>query len=99
MMLNLPNIPLNHFKIISHRTEKQCSDHWGGGHYTKSTPHRLTHKILNFNGRFEAYWQHFECFLGINRFRIDENLTCFNVWVVVGIVFAVRARKQRPPCF
>ena len=44
--------------------------------------------------------QHLECFLGINRFGIDENLTlCFNVWVVVGIVFAVRAREQRPPCF
>ena len=57
-------------------------------------------KILNFNGRFEAYWATFgmlSWYQSIqNRWKFN---ICFNVWLVVGIVFAVRARKQRPPCF
>ena len=57
-------------------------------------------KILNFNIRFEAYWATFgmlSWYQSIqNRWKFN---ICFNVLVVVGIVFAVQARKQRPPCF
>ena len=57
-------------------------------------------KTLNFNGRFEAYWATFGMLFWYqsiqNRWKFN---ICFNVWVVVDIVFAVRARKQRPPCF
>ena len=71
-----------------------------GGTTLNQLPIGLHIKILSFNGRFEAYWA--KCgmlswYQSIqNRWKFN---ICFNVWVVVGIVFAVRARKQRPPCF
>ena len=46
-----------------------------GGTTLNQLPIGLHVKILNFNGRLKPIRQHFECFLGINRFRIDENLT------------------------
>ena len=71
-----------------------------GGTTLNQLPIGLHVKILNFNGRFEAYWATFgmlSWYQSIqNRWKFN---ICFNVWVVVGIVFAVRARKQRPPCF
>ena len=57
-------------------------------------------KILNFNGRFEAFSARYGMFLFHqpiqNRWKFN---ICFNVWVVFRLVFAVRACKQRPPCF
>ena len=71
-----------------------------GGTTLNQLPIGLHVKILNFNGRFEAYWATFgmlSWYQSIqNRWKFN---ICFNVWVVVGILFAVRARKQRPPCF
>ena len=71
-----------------------------GGTTLNQLPIGLHVKILNFNGRFEAYWATFgmlSWYQSIqNRWKFN---ICFNVWVVVGIVFAVRARKQHPPCF
>ena len=71
-----------------------------GGTTLNQLPIGLHVKILNFNVRFEAYWATFgvlSCYKLIqNRRKFNAD---FNVWVVVGIVFAVRARKQRPPCF
>ena len=71
-----------------------------GGTTLNQLPIGLHVKILNFNGRFEAYWATFwmlSWYQSIqNRWKFN---ICFNVWVVVGIVFVVRARKQRPPCF
>ena len=70
-----------------------------GGTTLNQLPIGLHVKILNFNGRFEAYWATFgmlSWYQSIqNRWKFN---ICFNVWVVVGIVFAVRERKQRPPC-
>ena len=45
-----------------------------GGTTLNKPPIGLHVKILNFNGRFEAFRQGMECFCFINRFRIDENL-------------------------
>ena len=71
-----------------------------GGTTLNHLPIGLHVKILNFNGRFEAYWATFGMLSWYqsvqNRWKFN---ICFNVWVVVGIDFAVRARKQRPPCF
>ena len=71
-----------------------------GGTTLNQLPIGLHVKILSFNGRFEAYWATFwmlSWYQSIqNRWKFN---ICFNVWVVVGTVFAVRARKQRPPCF
>ena len=75
---------------------------WGlmGGTTLNQLPIGLHVKILNFNGRFEAYWATFgmlSWYQSIqNRWKFN---ICFNVWVVVGIVFVVRERKQRPSCF
>ena len=44
-----------------------------GGSSLNQLPIGLHVKILNFNGRFEAYWATFGMLFGINRFRIDEN--------------------------
>ena len=71
-----------------------------GGTTLNQLPIGLHVKIRTFNGRFEAYWAIFgmlSWYQSIqNRWKFN---ICFNVWVVVGIVFAVRARKQSPPCF
>ena len=75
---------------------------WGlmGGTTLNQLPIGLHVEILNFNGRFEAYWATFgmlSWYQSIqNRWKFN---ICFNVWVVVGIVFAVRERKQHPSCF
>ena len=71
-----------------------------GGTTLNQLPIGVHIKILTFNGRFEANWATFgmlSWYQSIhNRWKFN---ICFNVWVVVGIVFAVRGRKQRPPCF
>ena len=45
-----------------------------GGTTLNNRPIGLCVKILNFNGRFEAFSASMESFCFINRFRIDENL-------------------------
>ena len=71
-----------------------------GGTTLNKPPIGLHVKILNFNGRFEAFSARYGMFLFHQpiqnwwKFNI-----CFNVWVVFRLVFTVRACKQRPLCF
>ena len=71
-----------------------------GGTTLNKPPIGLHVKILNFSGRFEAFSARYGMFLFHqpiqNRWKFN---ICFNVWVVFRLVFAVRACKQRPPCF
>ena len=71
-----------------------------GGTTLNKPPIGLHVKILNFNGRFEAFSARYGMFLFHqpiqNRWKFN---ICFNVWVVFRLVFAVHACKQRPPCF
>ena len=71
-----------------------------GGTPLIQPPIGLHVKILHFNGRFEAFSARYELFSFYqpiqNRWKFN---ICFNVWVVFGLVFVVRACKQRPPCF
>ena len=71
-----------------------------GGTTLNKPPIGLHVKILNFNGRFEAFSARYGMFLFHqpiqNRWKFN---ICFNVWVVFRLVFTVRACKQRPLCF
>ena len=61
-----------------------------GGTTLNQLPIGLHVKILNFSGRYEAYWATFWMLFWYqsiqNRWKFN---ICFNVWVVVGIGFSV----------
>ena len=65
-----------------------------------TTLHRLTCVIPMFKARLEAFSTPFRIFDDIQSVGNFLNFNiCFNVWVVFGLVFEVRAFKQRPPYF
>ena len=71
-----------------------------GGTTLNQLPIGLHVKILNFNGRFEAYWATFGMLswyqLIQNRWKFN---ICFNVWVVVGIVLRYGHVNSALPVF
>ena len=71
-----------------------------GGTTLNQLPIGLHVKILNFNGRFEAYWATFwmlSWYQSIqNRWKFN---ICFNVWVVVGIVLRYGRVNSALPVF
>ena len=89
---------IRHFAVPNSCANKKMTSY--GGTTLNKPPIRLHVKILNFNGRFEAFSARYGMFLFHqpiqNRWKFN---ICFNVWVVFRLVFTVRACKQHPRCF